>query len=89
MLFNYSALQQESAFSHAAHAEESQHAVESAQQAVESEQHFVLSSHFVHSAASAASAFLQLLQHEHEAAANMAQAIAKDINNFFMVSNIY
>ena len=84
---DYSALQQESALSQPAQAAESQQAVESAQQAVESAQHFVLS-HFVHSVDSAESHFLQLLQHEHEAKANIAQTIAKDITTFFMVSNI-
>ena len=82
----YSALQQESALSHFAHAAESQHEVESAQQAVESAQHLVLSSHFVHSVAF--SHFLQLLQQEHEAKASIAQAIAKVLNTFFMASNI-
>ena len=45
--------------------------------------HSVHSSHAQHGASSAA--FSELLQHAHEAAANIAAAIAIDINTFFII----
>lgn len=72
-------LQQSSFLSQSAHFVESQHSFV---------QHSFLSQSAQHSVA-ALSAFLQLLQHEHDAAANIAATMAIDISTFFIIVTIY